>query len=82
MDSEAPADPSARFAALHAESLELLEATRSLVGEMRGLLEECQRRRPPRAPAALAGPAGSQAGSAPRSHRGARIRKGRRPRPR
>lgn len=80
MESPSP-DPADRFAALHAESVELLEAAQSLVGEMRGLLEDCKRRRPP-----VGQPADAALGSKPpplaRSHRGARVAKTTRARPR
>lgn len=74
----APPDPADRFAALHAESLELLDKTRSLVGELRGLLDDCKQRRPRVATAAGAETQGKKASPAVRSHRGARIGKTRR----
>ena len=39
-------DDVSRFAALRAESLELLDAAQSLVGEMRTALDHCKRHRP------------------------------------
>ena len=79
MDSEAP-DPADRFAALHAESVELLQTAQLLVGEMRGLLEDCKRRRPAVAPPAT-GP-GTNMMPMVRTHRGARVGQKRRSRPR
>ena len=48
MESEAdsPIDEVDRFTAIREESLELIESTRSLVAEMRTLLEECKQWRP------------------------------------
>lgn len=80
MDSD-DADPADRFAALHAESVELLEKARSLVGEMRGLLEDCKRRRPKVAAAVPTGSPGAGSPSKIRTHRGARVGK-KRPKPR
>lgn len=77
MESQEP-DPADRFAALHAESLELLDKTRSLVGEMRGLLDDCKRRRPRVTVAEAAGTQGKEVSAEARSHRGARIGKARR----
>ncbi|HVC94723.1 MAG TPA: hypothetical protein VND64_13570 [Pirellulales bacterium] len=39
-------DEMTRFTAIREESLELIESTRSLVAEMRTLLEECKQWRP------------------------------------
>ena len=39
-------DAASRFAALREESLELLDAAKSLVGEMRTALDHCKRHRP------------------------------------
>lgn len=78
MDHQA-SDAADRFAALHAESVDLLTAAQSLVGEMKGLLEDCKRRRPVLDQAANSG----QATTTPpltRSHRGARVGKVRRTR--
>lgn len=79
MDSEQP-DTADRFAALHAESLELLDKTRSLVGEMRGLLDDCKRRRPKVVLTAAAPTPRKKPPADTRSHRGARVGKRRRPR--
>jgi hypothetical protein len=48
MDTEPqmPVDEMTRFTAIREESLGLIESTRSLVAEMRTLLEECKQRRP------------------------------------
>ncbi len=48
MDTEPqmPVDEMDRFTAIREESLELIESTRSLVAEMRTLLEECKQWRP------------------------------------
>lgn len=76
METEAP-DPADRFAALHAESMELLTAAQSLVGEMKGLLEDCKRRRPVLDQPANTGKA-TNTPPLTRSHRGARVGKARR----
>jgi hypothetical protein len=45
-DPSTPVDEMARFTAIREESLELIETTRSLVAEMRVLLEECKQWKP------------------------------------
>ena len=48
MDAEpaTPVDEMARYTAIREESLELIETTRSLVAEVRVLLEECKQWKP------------------------------------
>jgi hypothetical protein len=46
IETDTPVDEIDRFTALRKESLELIETTRSLVAEMRSLLEECKLWRP------------------------------------
>jgi hypothetical protein len=78
MDTDLPPDDAARFAALHDESLKLLDAARSLAAEMRSSLEECRRRRPIIDASGREGDGSGHAAEKPRlskSRRGGRVSK-------
>jgi hypothetical protein len=75
METDLPQlDDESRFAALRDESLELLDAAKSLVGEMRTALDRCKRHRPV-VEVKLTGNGGSSSPLPVKSHRGGRVGK-------